>query len=143
MLFKQMQRAENTFRLRFRGRSTCQRHGTLKKPTGSQDIATISRTLHAPASRRAENNKSVAPYAQNLKDTPHASVTTRQKHPETARRLPLTSRISKTLHASASRRAENDEVVATCAQNFEDAPHASVTTRRKQREGRHLRPEFE
>ena len=101
----------------------------------------ISRMLHAPASRRAENNEMVATYVQNFEDAPRASVRT-QDMPETARRSPLTSRISRMLHAPASRRAENNESVATYVQNFEDAPRASVTTRRKQREGRHLRPEF-
>ena len=69
---------------------------------------------------------------------------TRRHHdaPETARRSPLTSKTSRTLHAPASRRAGNSEKVATYVQNFEDAPRASVTTRRKQREGRHLRPEL-
>ena len=70
--------------------------------------------------------------------------TTAKQHttPATARRSPLTPRISRTVHAPASRRASNNERVATYAQNFEDAPRASVTTCGKQREGRHLRPEF-
>ena len=62
--------------------------------------------------------------------------------PATARRSPLTPRISRTVHAPASRRASNNERVATYDQDFEDAPRASVTTCGKQREGRHLRPEF-
>ena len=124
----------------------------------------IPRTLHAPASRRAENNERVATYSQTFEDAPRASVTTRgkqregrhlrpefrgrstrQRHeaPEPARRLPLTSRISRTLHAPALQRTENNERVATYKQNFKDAPRAGVTTRRKQREGRHLRLEFE
>ena len=41
-----------------------------------------------------------------------------------------------------SRHAENNEKVDTYAQNFEDAPRASITTRGQQREGLHLRPEF-
>ena len=65
----------------------------------------ISRTLHAPASRRAENNE----------------------------RPPLTPRISRTLHAPASRRAESSGRVATCVQNFEDAPHASVVAENNER----------
>ena len=130
-------------------------------------------------------------FAQNFKDATRASVTTRgkqregrrscpefrgcftrQRHgaPERARRSPLTSRISRTLHAPASRRTGNSEKVATCRhlrpkfrecstrqrhdapkttrgwpltpENFEDAPFASVTTRGRQREGRHLRSEF-
>ena len=69
---------------------------------------------------------------------------TRQRHdtPKTTRGPPLIPRISKTLHAPAPRRAGNSERVATCAQNFEDAPRASVRKHRKQRQGRHLRPVF-
>ena len=55
-------------------------------------------------------------------------------------------RTPRTLHAPVLQRTQNNETVATYAQNFEDAPYTSVTTRRKQREGRHcsrdLRPEF-
>ena len=106
----------------------------------------IPRTLHAPALQRTENNERVATYAQNFKDAPRASVTTRgkqregrhlrpefrgrstrQRHdaPETARGSPLTPRsprILRTLHAPASPRAENNERVASCAQNFDDSP---------------------
>ena len=123
----------------------------------------IPRTLHALASRRAENNERVATYSQTFEDAPRASVTTRgkqregrhlrpefrgrstrQRHeaPEPARGSTLTPKISRTLHAPASPHAENNEKVATYSQNFKDAPRAGVTTRRKQREGRHLRPEF-
>ena len=147
----------------FRRRYTRQRHDTRKTTRGSPLTPRSSRTLHAPASRRASNNERVATYAQNFEDAPRASVTTRgkqregrhlrpefrrrstrQRHvaPETARGSPLTPRISRTLHAPASRHASNNERVATYAQNFKNAPRASVTTRRKQREGRHLRPEF-
>ena len=119
--------------------------GKLRSPLTPR----VSRTLHAPASRRAENSKKVATYVQNFGDAQRASVTTRGKQREgrhlqpefrgrstrqrhdarkTARRSPLTSRILRTLHAPASRRAENNEKVATYAQNFEDAPRASVTT---------------
>ena len=114
-------------------------------------------------SRHAENNGRVATYSQNFKDAPRNGVTTRRKQREgrhlrpefrgrsthqrhdarkTTRGSPLTPRIWRTLHAPASRRAGNCEKVATDAQNFEDAPRASVMTRGKQREGRHLRPEF-
>ena len=147
----------------FRGRSTRQRHDTRKTTRRSTLTPRISRTLHAPASRRASDNERVATYAQNFEDAPRASVTTRRKQREgrhlrpefrgrstrqrhDARKTtigsPLTPRISRTLHAPASRRAGNSERVATYAQNFEDAPCASVTTRGKQREGRHLRLEF-
>ena len=61
---------------------------------------------------------------------------------KTTRGSPLTPGISKTLHASASRLAKNNERVAIYTQNFADAPHASVPTGRKQRKGHHLRPEF-
>ena len=44
-------------------------------------------------------------------------------------------RISRTLLASASRRAGNSEKVATNSQNFEDAPRASITTHRKTARG--------
>ena len=147
----------------FRGRSTRQRHDARKTTRGSPLTPRISKTLHAPASRRAENNERIATYAQNFEDAPRASVMTRRNQregrhlrpefrgrstrqrsnaPKTTRGSPLTARISRTLHALASRRAGNCEKVATYAQNFEDAPRASVTTRGKQREGRHLRPEF-
>ena len=161
----------------FQGRSTCQRHDTPKTTRRSPLTPRISRMLHAPASRRAENNDRVATYVQNFEDAPRAGVKTRRKQREgrhlrlkfrrrptrqrhdsrkATRRSPLTSRISRTLHATASRRArnsetlyapasrcaENNEKVATYAQNFEDAPRGSFTTRGKQREGRHLRPEF-
>ena len=101
-----------------------------KKTRGSPLTATISRTLHAPASRRAGR-------AGKRKEGYHlrpesGGRSTRRRHdaPETARGSPLTSRISRTLHAPSSRRAENSERVATYVQNFEDAPRASVTTRR-------------
>ena len=147
----------------FPGRSTRQRHDTPKTTRGSTLTPRISSTLHAPASRRAENNEKVLTYAQNFEDAPHASVPTRREQQEghhlepefrgcstrqrhdarkTTRRSSLTPRISRTLHTPASRRAENSKRVATYAQNFEDAPRASVTTRGKQREGPHLRPEF-
>ena len=41
-------------------------------------------------------------------------------------------RMLRTLHAPASRRAEKNERVTTYAQNFDDAPHDSVTVRGKQ-----------
>ena len=147
----------------YRGRSTRQRHDARKTTRGSPLTPRISMTLHAPASPRAGNTEMVATYVQNFEDAPRASVTmrrkqrdgrhlrpeyrgrsTRQRHhaPETTRGSPLTSRISRTLHAPASRRAGNSERVATYAQNFEDAPHFSVTMRRKQREGHHLHVEF-
>ena len=141
----------------FRGRSTRQRHDARKTTRGSPLTSRISRTLHALASQRAGSSERVATYVQNFEDAPRASVTTRGKQregrhlqpefqgrstqwrhdaPEAARGSPLASRISRTLHAPASRRAENNERVATYAQNLEDAPRASVTTRRKLREGR-------
>ena len=150
-----------------------QRHDARKTTRRLPLTPRISRTLHAPASRRAGNNERVDTYAQNFEDAPRASVTTRgkqregrhfhQRHdtrkttrglpltlrisrtlhaPETTRGSPLTPRVFRTLHAPASRHAENNERVATYAQNFKDAPRASVTTRGNQREGRHLRPEF-
>ena len=140
-----------------------QRHDAPEPARGSPLTPRISRTLHGPASGRAEINETVAICAQNFDDAPRASITTRRKQregrhlrpeyrgrstrqrhhaPETARGSPLTSRISRMLHAPASPRAGNSERVATYAQNFEDAPRASITTRRKQREGRHLRPEY-
>ena len=146
-----------------RGRSTHKRLDVPEIARGSPLTPRISRTRHEPASRHADNNERVATYAQNFEDAPRASVTmrrkqregrhlrpefrgrsTRQRHdaPESARGSPFTPRISRTLHAPASRRAENNEMVATYAQNFEDAPRTSVTTRGKQREDRHLRPEF-
>ena len=112
----------------FRRCSTRQRHDAPETARRSPLTSRISRTLHAPAPRHAENNETVATYAQNFKDAPRASI------------------ISRTLDAPAPRHAKNNEkvttVVAIYAQNFEDAPRASVTTRWKQREGRHLRPEF-
>ena len=140
-----------------------QRSNAPKTTRRSPLTARLSRTLHAPASRRAENSETVATYAQNFDDAPRASVTMRQKQrdgrhlrPEfrgrstrqrhdaqkTTRGLPLAPRLSMTLHAPASRRAGNSESVATYVQNIEDAPRTSVATRRKQREGRYLRPEF-
>ena len=50
-------------------------------------------------------------------------------------------KIMKTLGPTG--RARNGERVATYVQNFEDAPRDSATTRGKQRDGRHLRPEFQ
>ena len=157
------QREGRHLRPEFRGRSTRRRHNARKTTRGSPLAPRISRTLHASASRRAGTSERVATYDQNFKHAPRAGATTlgkpregchlrpefrgrstRQHHhaPETARGLPLTSRISRMLHAPASPCARNNEAVATYAQNFEDAPRASVTTRRKQREGRHLRPKF-
>ena len=58
----------------------------------------------------------------------------RSDTPKTARCSSILPRISRTLHTPASRRTENNERnnerVATYAQNLEDAPCASVTTRR-------------
>ena len=146
----------------YKRRSTRQRSNAPKTTRRSPLTARISRTLHAPASRRAGRSERVATCVQNFEDAPRTSVTThgkqregrhlrpefrgrstRHRHdaPETERGSPLTPRISRTPHAPASRRAENNETVATYAQNFEDAPRASVTTRRKQREGRHKCPE--
>ena len=134
----QKQREGRHLRPEFRRRSTRQRHDSPKTTRGS-------------------------PFTQNFADAPHASVPTgrkqrkghhvrpefrgrsrRQHHDaaKTTRGSPLTPGISQTLHASASRGAKNNERVGTYALNFEDAPRASVTTRQKQREGRHLRPEF-
>ena len=209
---RRKQREGRHLRPQFQGCSTRQRHDvpetarespltprtwrTLHAPASRRAennervklIPRISRTLHAPASRRTENNEKVATYAHNFNDAPRASVTmpgnsktvaanvlnfedaprasvttrrkqregrhlrpqfqgcsTRQRHdvPETARESPLTPRTWRTLHAPASRRAENNEMVKLIPQNFKDAPRASVTTRGKQREGRHFRPEFQ
>ena len=165
-----LKRTENnkkvaTYSPEFRRRSTLarQRHDARKTTRRSPFTPRISRTLHAPASRRAGTSEKVATYAQNIEDAPRTSAPTHRKQrdgrhlqpefrggrstrwrhdaPETARGSPLTPRISRTLHAPASRRAENNDRVTTYAQNFEDAPRASVTTRRKQRDGRHLQPE--
>ena len=157
------QREGRHLRPEFRERSTRHRHDAPETARRSPLTPRISRTLHAPVSRRAENNDRVATYAQNFADSPRASVTThrklregrhlrpefrgrstRQRHDtrKTTRGSPLTPRISRTLHAPASRHAENNDRVATYAQNFEDAPRASVTTHRKLQEGRLLRPEF-
>ena len=118
--------------------------------------------LHVPASQRARNSKRVT-YAQNVEDAPHSSVTTRRKQREgrhlrpefrgrftrqrsntlkTERHSSILPRISRMLHAPASRRAENTERVVTHVQSFRDALLASVTTRRKQQESRRSRPEF-
>ena len=157
------QREGRHLRPEFRGRSTRQCSNAPKTTRGSPLTPRISRTLHAPALQRTKNNERVATCSQNFKDSPRASDTTRRKQREgrhlrpefrgrstrqrhdarkTPRGSPLAPRISRTLHAPASRRAENNERVAIYAQNFEDAPPAGVTTRRKLREGRHLRPEF-
>ena len=146
----------------FRGRSTCQRHDAPETARGLPLTPRISRTLHAPALQGTENNERVATYSQNFEDAPRAGVTTRRKQREgrhlqpkfrgrstrqhhdarkTTRGSPLAARISRTLLAPASRRAGSSERAAAYAQNFEDAPRASVTTRAKQREGCHLRPE--
>ena len=174
------QREGRHLRPELRGRSTRQRHDTLKT-TRLPLTPRISRRLHTPASRRAVNSERFGTYAQNVKnaprasgkqrdgrhlrtyaqnfgDAPRASVTTcgkqregrylrpefrgrstRQRHDlrKTKRGSPLTPRISRTRHATASRSAENSKRFATYAQNFKDAPRASG----KQREGRYLRPE--
>ena len=135
----------------FRGRSTCQHHAAPKTARRSPLTSRISRTLHAPAFKRTENNDRVGTYSQNFEDAPRAGVTTRRKQREgrhlrpefrgrsrrqrhdarkTMRGSRLTSRILWTLRAPASRRAQNNERVATYVQNFEDAPRTSVTTRR-------------
>ena len=157
------QRKGHHLRLEFRGRSRRQHHDAAKTTRGSPLTPGISKTLHASASRGAKNNERVATYAVNLENAPRASVTTRQKQregrhlrpefggrstrqrsdrPKTTKGSPLTPWLSRTLHAPASGRAENKERAATCAQNFADAPRTSIMTRRKQREGRHLRPDF-
>ena len=183
----QKQREGRHLRPEFRRRSTRQRHDSPKTTRGSPFTPRISRTLHTPASRQAENNERVTTYDLNFEDAPGASITTRKNHervatyarnfadaprisvtrrqkqregghlrPEfrrrstrqrhdaskTTRGSPPAPRIWKTLHASAFRRATNNERVTTYALNFEDAPRASIATRRKQREGRDFLPEF-
>ena len=127
-------------------------------------MKSISRTLHASASRRAgkqresrnlqpefrgrsthrrddmpQNSERVATYSQNFKDAPHASITTRRKQREGRHLQPEFRGRSTRQHHDTP---QNSERVATYNQNFKDAPRASITTRRKQRKGRHLRPEF-
>ena len=113
---------------------------------------------HLRPSRQAENNERVTTYALNFEDAPGASITTPQKPREgrhcghlcpefrrrstrqrhdaskTTRGSPPAPRIWKTLHASAlhapaSRRAEDNEKVATSSQNFA----ALRSTRNKKR----------
>ena len=99
------QREGRHLRPQFQGRSTRQRHDVPETARGSPLTLRISRTLHAPASRRAENNERAATYVQSFEDAPRASVTTRGKQMKTTRGSPLTATISRTLHAPASRRA--------------------------------------
>ena len=98
----------------------------LKQRKGRHLRQEIRGRSTAPASRRAENSERVATYAKNFEDALRASVmmrrkqregrhlrpefrgrSTRQRHdaPRTARGSPLRPRISRTLHAPASRRA--------------------------------------
>ena len=129
--------------------------------TGSLIPIRILRTLHTPASRRAENSQKVVVRAQNFEGAPRASHA-----PKTTKSSSFEPRISTTLHVSASRQAEQNERasfasrnsrthhapvtpratskqrVVIRAKNFEHAPHASVTTGRGHLEGRHSRREF-
>ena len=75
----QKQREGRHLRPEFRRRSTRQRHDSPKTTRGSPLTPRISRTLHTPASRQAENNEKVTTYALNFEDTPGASITTPQK----------------------------------------------------------------
>ena len=75
----QKQREGRHLRPEFRRRSTRQRHDSPKTTTGSPFTPRISRTLHTPASRQAENNERVTTYALNFEDAPGASITTPQK----------------------------------------------------------------
>ena len=133
----------------FRGCSTRQRHDTRKTTRRSPFTPRMSRTLHIPASRCAENNERVVTYAQSFEDALRASAPTcrkqrdipqfcpefrgrsmRQRHDTTStpRRSPLMPRISGTLYA-ASRRAENNERVVTYTQSFEDALYEPASRR--------------
>ena len=75
----QKQREGRHLRPEFRRRSTRQRHDSPKTTRGSPFTPRISRTLHTPASRQAENNERVTTYARNFEDAPGASITTPQK----------------------------------------------------------------
>ena len=75
----QKQREGRHLRPEFRRRSTRQRHDSPKTTRGSPFTPRISRTLHTPASRQAENNEKVTTYALNFEDAPGASITTPQK----------------------------------------------------------------
>ena len=111
----QKQREGRRLRPEFRRRSTRQRHDSPETTRRSPFTPRISRMLHTPASRQAENNERVTTYALNFEDAPGASITTPQKKTREGR---------------------------TYARNFADAPRISITRRQKQREGGHLRPEF-
>ena len=76
-------------RSKYRGRSTRQRSNAPKTTRRSPLTPKISRTLQAPASRRAGNTERVATNVQNLEDAPRASVTTRGKKQREGRHLRL------------------------------------------------------
>ena len=123
-----------------------------RRAENSERVATYVQNFEDAPRRSAQTHrKRVATYSQNFEDAPCAGVRTRRKQrggrhlrPEfrgrstrqrhdarkTMRGSPLTPRILWTLHAPASRRAQNNERVATYVQNFEDALRASVMTRR-------------
>ena len=106
----------------FRGCFTRQRHGAPERARRSPLTSRISRTLHAPASRRTGNSEKVATCRHLRPKFRGCSMRQRHDARKTTRGSPLTP----TLHAPASRRAGNSEKVATCGQNFEDAPRIST-----------------
>ena len=83
----QKQREGRHLRPEFRRRSTRQRHDSPETTRGSPFTPRISRTLHTPASRQAENNERVTTYALNFEDAPGASITTPQKKQREGRHL--------------------------------------------------------
>ena len=70
----QKQREGGHLRPEFRRRSTRQRHDSPKTTRGSPFTPRISRTLHTPASRQAENNERVTTFCYGHARSFHARL---------------------------------------------------------------------
>ena len=81
----------------------------------------------------AENSERVAIGAENFKDAPRASAPTRSYPLKTARWSSIPNRIPRTLHVPTLPPTENNVRVVICAESFEDAPRASLTTKPEHR----------
>ena len=107
----------------FRGRSTCQCCQAPNTTKGSSFAPRISRTIHAPASRRAGDTERVVIRAENFKDAPRESAVL--SHPP---KTPRGSSFASETTGRGHRKGRHSR-----REFFEDAPRASVTTGRGQR----------
>ena len=144
-------------------------HAPASQQAQNTERVIICAELHVPSSRQAGNIQRIVIRAANFKNALRASVTKSSGHREGrhlcrefgerstcqcynkprksrgssyAPRISKTPRMSRMLHAPASRQAGTTERVVICAENLENAPRGSVTTNPENQEGRHVRREW-